>query len=53
MEKENMVHLFSGILINRKKLKTKNKNNDILKFASKWIEKQKQKPKEQQQKKTK
>ena len=31
IDKENVVHLHNGVLHNRK-------NNDILKFAGKWIE---------------
>ena len=31
MEKENVVHLHNGVLHSRK-------NNDILKFAGKWME---------------
>ena len=31
MDKENVVHLHSGVL-------TMDKNNDILKFAGKWID---------------
>ena len=31
MDKENVIHLHSGLLLS-------NKNNDILKFAGKWME---------------
>ena len=31
MNKENVVHLHNGVLLSRK-------NNDILKFAGKWME---------------
>ena len=30
MDKENVVHLYNGILLS-------NKNNDIMKFACKWM----------------